>query len=143
MNLASSTKHVLLALGIGVTFTAACGGTDSNTPDMTATTYTWKQVSTDMKNSCAIATSCHQSPTSPSQAFNYDKTLTPGSDMANYTALMTAMLINTATPASSTLLVVGQGGTYTGAGHPHSGTNLSTTQAANWTSWITAGATFQ
>jgi hypothetical protein len=134
MHLASSTKHALLALGIGVSF-AACG---DNTPAPPAT-YTWTQVSTDIKNSCATVTACHLKGTT--QPFSYDKALTPGSDMANYTLLMTANLIDKTTPANSVLIVVGSGGNYMGA--KHSGSNLSTTQATNWTNWITAGASFQ
>ena len=133
MNLASSTKHVLLVLGLGV-ISAACG----SDPDPMTTTYTWTQVSTDMKNGCAAAASCHLKGTT--QPFSYDKALTPGSDKANYDSLMAANLINKSAPASSTLLVVGKGGMYMGSNH--SGTNLSATQAANWTAWITAGATF-
>ena len=134
MHLAWSAKHALLALGIGVTF-AACG----NDPPPTNTTYTWTQVSTDIKNSCATVTACHLKGTT--QPFTYDKALAPGSDMANLTALMTANLIDKTTPANSVLIVVGSGGMYMGA--KHSGSNLSTTQATNWTNWITAGANFQ
>jgi hypothetical protein len=135
MNLALSSKHVVLGLGLGVVL-AACGGED---PPPTNTTYTWTKVSTDIKTSCAGATGCHLKGTT--QPFSYDKALTPGSDMANYTLLMTANLIDKANPANSTLIVVGGGGMYMGA--KHSGTNLSATQVTNWTAWITAGATFQ
>ena len=114
---------------------AACG-TD---PPPTNTTYTWTQVSTDIKNSCATVTACHLKGTT--QPFSYDKALAPGSDQANLTLLMTANLIDKTTPANSVLLVVGKGGNYMGS--PHSGSNLSTTQATNWTNWITAGANFQ
>lgn len=134
MHLAWSAKHALLALGIGVSF-AACGDNTQQPP----ATYTWTQVSTDIKNSCATVTACHLKGTT--QPFSYDKALAPGSDMANLTLLMTANLIDKTTPENSTLLVVGQGGNYMGA--KHSGTNLSTTQAANWLNWIKAGATFQ
>ena len=136
MHLASSTKHVLLALGIGVISGACDGG--AATMDMAPTAYTWTKVSTDIKGSCAGATACHKSGTT--QPFAYDTTLTPGSDMANYTLLMTKNLIDKTTPANSVLIAVGKGGMYMGANH--SGTNLSATQAANWTAWITAGATF-
>lgn len=135
MHLAWSTKHALLALGIGVTFASACG----DPPPPTNTTYTWTQVSTDIGKSCATVTACHLKGTT--QPFTYDKALGAGTDMANLTTLMTANLIDKTTPANSVLLVVGSGGMYMGA--KHSGTNLSTTQVTNWTSWITAGANFQ
>ena len=140
MNLASSTKHVLLALSIGV-ISAACGGDDTTTtPDAGTTTYTWTKVSSDMKTSCAIATSCHQATTA--QTFSYDKTLTPGSDMANYASLMAAGLIDKTNPANSAIIVSGKGGAYMGKTHS-GGATLSATQAANWAAWIAAGATFQ
>lgn len=138
MNLAS-IKHVLLALGIGV-IAAACEGGGNDTPDMTTTAYTWTKVSTDIKTSCAIATSCHQSPTATNHPFAYDKSLTPGSDMANYTAVMA--LIDKTTPANSPLIVTGRGGMYMGTTHS-AGATLSATKATDWANWITAGATFQ
>ncbi|HRI51954.1 MAG TPA: hypothetical protein PLW65_17380 [Pseudomonadota bacterium] len=133
MHLASSTKHALLALGIGVTL-AACGDGGTTPPDNT--TYTWTKVSTDIKGSCATVTACHLKGTT--QPFTYDNTLTPGSDMANYTVIMA--YIDKTAPANSQLITVGKGGQYMGRTH---GTNLGATQATNWTNWITAGALFQ
>ncbi len=138
MNLAS-IKHVLLALGLGVV-SAACGGEDTSNQDMASTAYTWTKVSTDIKASCASSTACHQSPTSPSHPFAYDKTLTPGSDMANYTAVMA--LIDKTTPANSALIVTGRGGMYMGKAHSAAAA-LSAAKATDWANWITAGATFQ
>jgi hypothetical protein len=133
MKFASSTMHILLAVGMGVVM-SACG---DNTPMMTG--YTWTQVSTDMKTTCASSTACHGKGTS--QPFTYDTSLTPGSDMANYMGLMGVMpaLITKSAPATSPLIVVAKGGMYMGLTH---GTNLSPNMATNWTTWITNGATF-
>lgn len=97
--------------------------------------YKWTQVSTDIRNSCATITACHLKGTT--QPFSYDNALTPGSDMANYTGIMT--YVDKTTPANSMLVVVGKGGYYMGYQH---GSNLSTTKATNWTDWITAGALY-
>ena len=138
MHLASSTKHVLLALGIGVSL-GACG-TDTGTPDMAAVTYTWAKVSADMKTSCASATACHLKGTT--QPFSYDGTLTAGSDMANFAALMavTPALIDKSNPGNSMLILIGKGGMFNGTAHSPS---LTATKATSWTAWIAAGAAFQ
>lgn len=131
MHLASSTKHALLALGIGVTL-AACGG-ETTPPDNT--TYTWTKVSTDIKGSCATITACHLKGTT--QPFSYDNTLAPGSDTANYQNIMA--YIDKTTPANSQLITVGKGGQYMGRAHSSS---LSAAKGTDWTNWITAGALF-
>lgn len=133
MHRTSSTQRIFLTLGSGLAL-AACG--DSNVP-VPPVTYTWTEVSTDMRTYCAISTACHGLGTK--QPFVYDLGLVAGSDVDNYNVVMNAKLVDTTAPASSPLIVVGKGGMYQGMTHNSS---LSGTVAILWNNWISAGATF-
>jgi hypothetical protein len=109
---------------------------------MTSATYTWAQVSADMKTSCALG-GCHLSTSAAAnQNFKYDTTLTAGSDMANYMALIniTPTVINKSAPATSILITVATGGMFNSMTHTAS---LTATKSVSWQTWITAGALFQ
>jgi hypothetical protein len=101
--------------------------------------YTWTNVSTDIRTTCAIATACHMKGTI--QSFSFDTTLTSGSDMANYTSLLAVMpsLFDKAVPPNSMLITIGSGGMYMGQMHTPS---LTSSKASNWADWISNGATF-
>ena len=137
MKLVTSAKFILFAVGIGVSVGACDGGMDM------PTAYTWKDVSTDIKNLGCAATGCHAKTPMNAKVFNYDTTLVPGQDKANYDGLMAAMpaMINKSAPATSLLLTVGQGGMWMGGAHP-AGASLPTAKGTSWTAWITAGATY-
>ncbi|HPH27089.1 MAG TPA: hypothetical protein PLA87_09605 [Pseudomonadota bacterium] len=126
------TKHVLLALGIGV-FAAACDNTD---PGTSGNTSGWVDIQADIKSLGCAAVGCHS--TGTANGFAIDTTA--GKEQANYDALLATMLINKSAPEMSRLIVIGKGGMpRTGTPHPAA---LSSTKATVWTTWIQAGAPF-
>jgi hypothetical protein len=81
---------------------------------------------------------CHVTAGSAAKKFILDT----ANSATTYTNLMTNSLINKATPDQSPLIVVGKGGSYTpmgGSATPHA-KSLPDAMAANWVSWIAAGA---
>jgi hypothetical protein len=130
MQLVTYAQRLFCVFGLGLML-SACGST---TDPPAATTYA--DVYTQMKSACG---SCHTTGGVAAKKFIIDA----ASSANTYNTLMTAMLINKASPDASPLIVVGKGGTYTPAAggtvmtHPKS---LTDGQATSWSSWITAGA---
>ena len=97
MHLAWSTKHALLALGIGVTFRPA------ETTPRRPIPLTPDQVSTDIK--IRRPHRCHSKGTT--QPFSHDKALAPAPTWR--TSPDDGDLIDKTTPANSVLIMVGRG----------------------------------
>lgn len=130
MNFVSPAKRLLCVFAIGAMLSAC-----DNTMMQTTTTFE-KDIYPAMKTACG---SCHNTGGMAAKNFIIDA----ASAANTYTNITSKQLINTSTPTSSKLTMVGAAGMYTPAAggammaHPPS---LPAPQKATWETWIGNGA---